>query len=215
MFRRDEFIRRLNEVNSKNFINDQIEELENYVDTELNKNENLIKFVNSISAGISGTSGEEILNVSISTNSVHKDITVSDSDFGVEKITDNNGNAYTEYKSGEVGDSTINLEYPNGNDASLTPWYDVAILNPNLIDGYIEIELPENTNKMVAYLLAEKYMKVDDFDENDGEPKSGFWSKGLKPNDSNNTNISVDVNDAVSVKYFNDTNKIFMRFKLF
>jgi hypothetical protein len=184
MFRRDEFLRRLDELNSSAKIDELVEQLENTIDAELNKDVILTKFINSISSGVTdSTSGVETLNTYVATDSVHKDLTVSDEDSSENKITDSNGNSYAHYKSGEVGSEEINLDFPNGNDASLTPWDDVALLNPDLIDGTIEIDCPVGTNKMVAYKLAQKYNNVDTFDD-DGEPTSGFWSRGLKPNDS-------------------------------
>lgn len=213
MFRRDEFIRRLDELNSSSKIDENLENLENFIDSELNKDDTLTLFINSISSGIiNSTSGVETLNTYIPTNSVHKDLTVLDEN-NENKITDSNGNSYAHYKSGEVGDPEITLQFPNGDEADLTPWNDVTLINPNLIDGSIEIECPNGTNKMVAYKLAQKYMSIDNFDGDD--PISGFWSRGLKPNNSDNENVSVNVPDSVTVKYDPETNIVTMVFKLF
>ena len=209
MIRRDEFIQKLHEYNSTEYIERELDNLEKFVDTELSKEENIIKMINSISAGSNGTSGEEYVNVIIPTNSVHKDINAK----GDENITLNK----ISYAIFEEEDTEITLN--DGKDATETPWDDITLLEADNFDGYLDIELPVNTNKMVAQKLVEKYLKADDFetDESDGEtePSSGFWSKAPKPNDSNNDETGTDLNDAVSLIYYSDTNLLVMMFKLF
>lgn len=204
MIRRDEFLQRLHEFNNSKFINTELENLEKFVDQQLLLESNIILMINSITAGTNGTNGEEYVLESIATNSVHKDFT-TDSE---NKVTIN-GIAYSIFD-----DDDAVIETSNGEDATTTPWDDITIAESDQFDGSLEIELPENTNKMIARKLTDKYLKVDDFDT-DGEPSSGFWGSGLKPNDSSNNNVSVDVPDAVTLRYEPSTNTIFMIFKLF
>ena len=218
MIRRDEFIRKLNNVSSSATLETEITGLEKFIDEELAKEETLIKFTNSVTSGSNGSANSniEFLTKFVALDSIHRDSTVLDSNTSNEKISEigNSSISYAKYKEGEVGDPSITLFFPNNTDASQKPWEDVTLANTSLINGSIEIECPSNTNKMVAYKLAEKYMKIDDFDS-EGNPTVGFWSRGVKPNNANNKNQSENIEDAVTVRYDSTTNKVYMIFKLF
>ena len=207
MIRRDEIIQKLHEFNSSEKIERELANLEKFVDEQLVNDDNIIRLINSITAGSSGTSGEEFIDRYIPTNSVHRDITAKNSDSQKNITIDNISYAIFEDDDDEIKTS-------NGDDATEEPWEDITIAEADQFDGYLEIDLPENTNKMVAQLLVEKYLLSGEFDDDD-EPTSGFWSKGNKPNDSSNAPQGGDVDKGVSLKYFIATNSLVMRFKLF
>lgn len=200
MLRREQFIQELHNINNTETIEREISTLENYVDEQLRNNNNLIQFINRNSQGTQGTGGIEFVEYSQPTNAIHKNIDVeSDNEITL------NGNSYAIWNE--------NLTYPNGNTAINQPWNDKTFTGYENFDGEIRIQLPENTNKNVAQRLVERYLS-DDFDNN-GEPIGGFWSKGIKPNDSNNNSTSEIVDDAVRLEYDYDTNRLYMIFKLF
>ena len=209
MVRRDEIIEKLGKLNSTDVINEQVEDLEKYIDTELQKEENIKKLINSSSIGASSTSGlERVLQTNI-TNSVHRDITT----VGDDKVIIGTGvNAVSYVEWNEDNENDINKA--GGGSATTEPWNDRTIAE-NQFDGTITIECPLGTNKNTAFTLAQKYMKIDDFDS-DGNPIVGFWSKAVRPNDKdNNVTTGGLLTDAVIVIYDKDKDIVFMKFKIF
>lgn len=184
MLRRDELIKKLAGLNSGNYLNIKLDELEAYVDGQLAKDENIIKMVNLNTQG-SLSSGIETTTTFEPTFAVHNDISVK---IGTEGTAGSGKKIWNE-----------TLQYQSGSIATQSPWNDLIIdpapFTSSDFNGYIKIELPENTNKNVAYLLAEKYESTD---MNGIIPKGGFWG-----------------NNNVSVSYDTTTNKMYMTFKLF
>ena len=215
MVRRDEIIEKLGKLNSTDVINEQVEDLEKYVDTELQKEENIKKWINASSIGASSSSGlERVLQTNI-TNSVHRDITtVGDDKFTTSVGTNGLGIpvpvAYITWNEDNENDITK----AGGGSAITEPWNDRTIAESQF-DGTFTIECPVGTNKNTAFILANKYMKIGDFDS-DGNPTVGFWSNAVRPNDKDN-NVTTDtpLNDAVIVLYDKDEDKIYMKFKIF
>jgi hypothetical protein len=209
MVRRDEIIEKLGKFNSTDVINEQVEDLEKYIDTELQKEENIKKLINSSSIGAASTSGLERVTQTNITNSVHRDITT----VGDDKViigTGVNAVSYVEWNENTENDITK----AGGGSASTEPWNDRTIAE-NQFDGTITIECPVGTNKNTAFALAEKYMKIGDFDS-DGNPTVGFWSNAVRPNDKdNNVTTGTPLTDAVIVIYDKDEDKVYMKFKIF
>jgi hypothetical protein len=209
MVRRDEIVEKLSKFNSTSVVTEQLDDLEKYIDTELQKEENIKKWVNSSNIGSASTSGlERVLETNL-TNSVHRDITT----VGDDKVTIGTGTdavAYVEWNE----DTENDITNASGGSATSEPWNDRTIAEGQF-NGTLTIECPEGTNKNTALLLAQRYMKIDSFDS-DGNPTSGFWSKAVKPNDKDNeVQTGESLNDAVIVIYDVDTDKVYMKFKLF
>ena len=206
MIRRDEVIKLLGEYNSTSVIEEQIEGLEKIIDDKLVEIINIKKFINSSNIGATTSGGLETVNVANITNDVHKDITVK----GDEKVTittDGVGVAYAIW-----GDD--NLKTILNRSATEAPWYDRTIAE-GVFNGVITIECPAETNKNLAFTLAQRYMAIDKKDS-DGNVISGYWSNAVKPNDKDNNSTSEDVlNDAVTVTYDVTTDIVYMNFKLF
>jgi hypothetical protein len=180
MLRRDELIKKLGSLNSGSYLNTKLEELESYVDSQLSNDELIIKMVNLNTQGVMSTSGIETVSTFEPTFAVHNDINVK---VGVDGTSGSGKRVWNE-----------SLQYQSGAIATQTPWTDLVI-DHGTFNGYIKIELPENTNKNVAYLLAQKYQSTD---LNGVLPYGGFWG-------SNNVFITYDTN----------LNKLYITFKLF
>src|SRR6266403_521103 len=184
MLRRDELINKLAGLNSGSYLNTKMDELEAFIDIQLSKDENIIKMVSHNTQGIL-TSGIEATTSFEPTYAVHNDINVK---IGVDGTAGSGKKIWNE-----------TLQYQSGAFATQSPWIDLVIDQAPFIsgdfNGYIKIELPENTNKNVAYLLAVKYESTD---MNGILPKGGFWG-----------------NNNVSVSYDTTINKMYMTFKLF
>lgn len=197
MILRSDFLKSLDNINSTININNAIVNLETFIDSELTNNINIIKFINSISATsglITTVDGLEIVNKFIPTNMVHKDSTVVSNN----RITIKDGIDNLSYA---IWSNT--LTYPNNINASLNPQLDATIAeqNINLINGYLRITCPTNTNKFVANMLATKYNT------------SGFWNNIVYPNDKNNK-VHNNSYDTVRTLYDKTTNTVFIEFKL-
>ncbi len=212
MFRRDEFIDLLGEHNSDESLQRQLKDLEKTIDDELRNVNNIIKMINSTTATTQSLeNGLEIVETVKTTTIVHRDITV---------VSD------TKYTAGSNSDAVSyalwsdSLKYPNSNNASSLPWIDKTIAETSVIsfnfDGVIRIKCPENTNKFVAKLLADKYMSVGKTDKK-GTLISGFWSQSNRANNKNNGfNIGNKIlNDAIRVLYDKSNNIVYLEFKLF
>lgn len=209
MVRRDEIIEKLGKFNSTDVINEQVEDLEKYIDTELQKEENIKKLINASSIGASSTSGLERVTQTNITNSVHRDITT----VGDDKVIIGSGVNAVAYVAWNE-DNQDDITKAGGGSAISEPWNDRTIAE-NQFDGTITIECPKGTNKNTAFTLAEKYMKIGDFDS-DGNPTVGFWSNAVRPNDKdNNVTTGNPLNDAVIVIYDKDEDKVYMKFKIF
>jgi hypothetical protein len=209
MVRRDEIIEKLGKFNSTDVINKQVEDLEKVIDDALLNEDNIKKWINASSIGSSSTSGlERVLQTNI-TNSVHRDITT----VGDDKViigTGANAVAYVEWNS----DTEDDITKASSGSATTEPWNDRTIAESQF-NGTFTIECPVGTNKNTALTLAQKYMKSDDFDS-DGNPTVGFWSKAVRPNDKDNVVTTGEpLNDSVIVIYDKDTDKVFMKFKIF
>jgi hypothetical protein len=125
MVRRDEIIERLDKFNSTSVVNEQIDDLEKYIDTELQKDENIQKWANASNIGSTTNSdGLEEVNLTNLTDSVHRDINV----VGDDKITMSTGGASSAVSYVEWNQDTENdIETSNGADATTTPWDDRTI----------------------------------------------------------------------------------------
>lgn len=180
MFRRDQLIEKLASINSGDYLTQQVLILETFVDGELSKNDIITKMANSNSQGTLGTSGIELVQFVEPTVAVHQDFSVK---VGIQ---------------GTAGSGRViwsdDLQYITGNSAAQNPWNDL-ILDDNTFNGFIQIALPENTNKNVALLLAQKYISTS---INGIVPIGGFWG-------SNNVTVTYDTN----------SNNLFLNFKLF
>lgn len=212
MFRRDEYLDLLGELNSNEILQLKLKDLEKFVDDELRKNENIIKMINSTSATSKPLeNGLEIVENIILTTIVHKDISVKTNN----RISIGNNSDAVSYGIWED-----DLLLANGNSAVITPWIDKAIaetaINSYNFNGKLRLQLPANTNKFLAKILADKYMSIGKKD-NTGALISGFWSASNRVNDKNNTTNSNNVilSDAVRVLYDNINNIVYLEFKLF
>lgn len=205
MVRRDEIVEKLSKYNSTSVVQQQIDDLEKYIDSELQKESNIRKWINSSNIGSEVLGSLELVKQTNLTNSVHKDITINGDDrVTIEKVS------YVEWNE----DTEKYITTKNGEDASTQPWNDRTIAEGEF-NGTLTIECPVGTNKNTAFLLAKRYMKIGEFDS-EGNPISGFWSNAIKPNDENNKNQTGDIlEDAVIVLYDVTTDKVYMRFKLF
>lgn len=185
MLRRDELIKKLGDLNSGSYLNTKMDELEAFVDSELSKDENVIKMVNLNNQGTMSTSGVETVSSFEPTYAVHNDINVK---VGVD------GTAGSGKKIWYDG-----IQYSSGTLANQSPWSDMIIdtaaFTSGNFNGTIQIELPANTNKNVAYQLSKKYENTS---LNGTVPYGGFWGTG-------NVNITYDT----------ILNKMYMTFKLF
>jgi hypothetical protein len=210
MFRRDEFLDLLGDENANDVLEKKLKDLEKFVDDELRKSENIVRMINSTSASTlpPTVNGLEIVNQLKTTNIIHKDITVENG----TKIRGggSNGVFYSLWED--------NLKYSNS-DASLTPWVDKTILETwdiNFIfNGILRIKCPDNTNKFLAKILADKYMNAGKTDSS-GKFIGGFWSIANRPNDEKNkTRENTILNDAVQVLYDKTNNIVYLEFKLY
>jgi hypothetical protein len=177
MYRRDEFIKKLSSLNSGKYLREQMRELEQYVDAELKKADTVLSLINSNPQGTISNNTEIVTDIT-ETYAVH---------------TENNISGDTVVVDGKVVWSD-NLTFNNGKgSASASPWTHINI-SAESYDGNIKIQLPDNTNKNVAKMLANKYM--DTAIQGD-YPVGGHWGK-----------------DNVIVTYDLATNKLHMIFKL-
>lgn len=213
MTRRDEIIERLGDLNSKAVLEKKMLDLEIFIDNELKKDETLIRFINSGTSGSIFEDGLEVINnfdqLKVS-NDVHRDINVTH-ETPSEQIKVSIGSGSTAVSYTIWSDDNLLL---NDNDATETPWFD-RVIAEGTFDGELSIQCPENTNKNVAIMLANKMNRVDEFDS-DNNPTVGNWSKAIQPNDiSNEKPIYPEVSDAVSVRYNTANNLVFMVFKLY
>jgi hypothetical protein len=178
MIRRDHFIKSVAKINSGDYIKNKVVELEKFVDAELAKHENILSLINS------NTQGEKNGNIEIvqtveETYAVHSDPTVLGDDGEV-----NGRKIWNDY-----------MFYPNGGFATNEPWESITLTNDTQFDGALKVELPADTNKNVAKLLADKYMDTTIVA---GEPLGGCWGSG-------NVIVTLD----------NTSNKLYMTFKIY
>lgn len=212
MFRRDEFLDLLNSFNSNEALQRQLKDLEKFIDDELRKNENVIKLINMTTATTKSLeNGLEIVEQIKTTTLVHRDITVV-SNNKVTAGTSANAVSYAIWDDG--------LLYPNNSSATTTPWIDKTFSETSVttytFDGKLRIKCPDNTNKFLAKVLADKYMSVGKTDSQ-GNIISGFWSQSNRANDKNNAVNSANkkLNDAIRVLYDATNNIVYLEFKLF
>lgn len=184
MLRRDELILKLAGLNSGSYLDTKMAELETFVDGELSKDSNIIKMANLNAQGTL-TSGIEVTTQFEPTYAVHNDITVK---VGVDGTAGSGKRIWSE-----------TLQYQSGAIATQSPWIDLVIDNAPFtssnFNGTITVVLPADTNKNVAFMLAQKYMNTT---LNGIVPLGGFWGAG-----------------TVSVVYDTILNKMYMTFKLF
>lgn len=212
MFRRDEFLDLLNSLNSNEALQRQLKDLEKYVDDELRKNENVTKMINTTTATSKPLeNGLEIVEEIKTTTLVHRDITV---------ISDNKVTAGTSANAVSYAIWEDDLIYPDNKSATYTPWLDKTFSETSVttysFNGKLRIKCPDNTNKFLAKILANKYMMVGKTDNN-GNIISGFWSQSNRANDKNNVANSANktLNDAIRVLYDATNNIVYLEFKLF
>jgi hypothetical protein len=177
MYRRDEFIKMLSNLNSGEYLKKQVLILEQYVDTELQKSESMLSLINSNSQGSVVNNIETISEVS-ETYAIHTNI-------DVKGDTLNKGNS-------PVWNEEL-LHTTGSASATVSPWTDISISVADF-DGVIKILLPDDTNKNVAKMLADKY---GDTTIQGGNPVGGHWGK-----------------DNVLVQYDVASKKMYMVFKL-
>jgi hypothetical protein len=200
MVRRDEFIAKLAEFNDTKGVDEALIGLEKYVDEQLLTETNIIGMINSVDAGSDFSAGStiEVVNELKLSNDIHRDINVVGGEEKAdvyyvwdEELTDKSGNSSTE-----------------------KPWEDRTVLETTFVPE-IRIELPENTNKNVAYKLVQKYLGVEEFDDN-GIPTVGYWGLIVKPNDpETNEPESTTSDDMVRLEYDRDTGILTMVFKIY
>lgn len=204
MVRRDDFVLRYTQLNNPAALNQQVQELETYVDAQLTTNANLLNYINQ--NGLAGTNGmllSQEIDGQIINQAVHQDPTTLD-----------NG-------SGRFGP---NLQYAIWSDkitttnkipANTTPWNNLTI-DSGSVSGELHIPLPANTNKNAAYMLLQQYLGPLEPNTNlittDQISNNGFW--GRKPIlGSNGTSAMIDPN-AVRLVYDATAEVFVMIFKL-
>jgi hypothetical protein len=158
MIRRDQFIKKIANVNSGDYLKNEVVKLEAFVDAELEKHENILLMINSNTQGALSGTLETVQSVE-QTYAIHTDPTVQGDDGEIEgrKI-------WTDY-----------MFYPSGGYATNEPWASISITNDHQFDGSLKIMLPEGTNKNVAKMLADKYMDTTIVSN---EPLGGCWGEG-------------------------------------
>lgn len=200
MVRRDQFIEKLAEFNDSENTDEALKGLETYVDNQLLSETNIIQMINSINAGTipNPTSSIENVNELKLCNDIHRDINITGSD--------DKEDVYTLWNEDLVDRS--------GNSVTEKPWEDRTILETDFTPE-IRIELPQNTNKNVAYKLVQKYLSTEEFDS-DGDPSVGYWGLVVKPNNpTTNESLTTISTDNVKLEYNRDTGLLTMVFKIY
>jgi hypothetical protein len=204
VIKRDDFLLKLANLNNSAYLETLMSDLENFVDAALINQINITQFINTNPSGYDSTSGaytDGIVDPSQydPTYAIHRnpDVTSGDSQAG------KSGN-YTIW----VDDSTDLIL--NGNLVNTTPWLDKTLDNP--IKGEFSIQLPANTNKNLALLLAQKYMSTDI--GVDGTPSGGYWSYVTYPiGPEYGSTSGLDYGDAVRIKQ--SGNDLYIIFRLY
>jgi len=162
MIKRHKFVSNYANLNNKIYLEKLAIELEQYVDDQLIKAENIIYMINDDDLDFSNTT--EITDIKY-VNNIHND----------ENVLDNG--------SGRSGGSN-NLKYAIWNDiithANGSSANDEPILNKTLdftVDGELIIYLPEHTNKNAAKLLVDKYLGPQNLNNLTTKEQDlyGFW----------------------------------------
>jgi hypothetical protein len=167
MYRRDEFIKKLSNVNSGEFLKKEMIRLEEHVDNILQKSETILSIVNSNSSKSTITDNIELITGVSETYAVHTGITPHND---IKVI------------NGKVVWSD-DLIHENGNkSATSSPWSHISISDDGF-NGIIKILLPPATNKNVAKMLADKYA---DTTIQGGNPVGGHWGEG-------NVDVTYDI----------------------
>ncbi len=212
MIRRDDFLDSVGSQNSNEALQRQLKDLETFIDGELKKTENVIKLINSTaSSSQSLENGLEIVDILKTTTLVHRDITVVSN----TKVTAGTSSDAVSYALWED-----DLKYPDNTNASSKPWIDKTFsetyVTNFIFDGKLRIKCPDNTNKFLAKILADKYMSIGKTD-NQGNFISGFWSQSNRANTKTNTPNTANkiLNDAIRVLYDGTNNIVYLEFKLF
>lgn len=202
MVRRDEFIAKLAEYNDNSSIESAITGLESYVDEQILSKSIIIDYINSVNAGISSTSSTGIIIETVTelkpTNDIHRDINVTG---GTEKV-------------GQYSIWNDDLKNKSNNSVVTEPWLDRTIYETDF-DSEIRIVLPIGTNKNVALKLVQKYLAIEEFNQ-DKTPSVGYWSSVVRPNNgTTNESLTTIDTDSVRLEYNKNSNQLMMIFKLF
>jgi hypothetical protein len=192
MIKRYDFISKYKNLNNEQYLKKLVNELEQYVDEQLLKAENIIKMINNDNLDFNYST--EITTIKL-INTIHNDFVVNDNGSGRSGGT--NGIKYAIWSS--------KITYQNGDPANINP-----IENKTLdftVNGELIVYLPDNTNKNAAKMLVDKYIGPSDLNDLtiDEKQKYGFW--GIIPQLDGTTTYSPDV-----VKLYWDSN--IKRFKI-
>jgi len=178
MLKRYDFVSKYANLNNEKYLKKLINELEQYVDEQLLKAENIIKMINDDNLDFNNLT--EITNIKL-TNPIHNNSIVNDNGSGRSGGVD--GTKYAIWSN--------KITYPNGDSADINP-----IENKTLdvtVDGELIVYLPENTNKNAAKMLVDKYIGPSDLNNLTIEEKQnyGFW--GIIPQLDGTTTYNPDV----------------------
>jgi len=162
MIKRYNFVSTYASLNNKEYLEKLVIELEQYVDEQLHKANNIIKMINDDDLDLSHTT--EITHIKY-TNDIHNDEHVLDNGAGRSGGPDNT-------KFAKWSDSITYADYSAANKE--------PIKNKTLdltVNGELIVYLPENTNKNAAKMLVDKYLGPQDITDLTKEEESsyGFW----------------------------------------
>ncbi len=162
MIKRHNFVSTYASLNNKEYLEKLVIELEQYVDEQLLKADNIIKMINDDDLDFSYTT--EITHIKY-TNDIHND----------ENVLDNG--------SGRSG-GPDNVTYAKWSDSITYADYSAAnkepVKNRTLdftVNGELIVYLPDNTNKNAAKMLVDKYLGPQDITNLTKEEQNnyGFW----------------------------------------
>jgi hypothetical protein len=178
MLKRYDFISKYANLNNEQYLKKLVNELEQYVDNQLLKAENIIRMINNDDLNFDNLT--EILSIKL-VNTIHNDSSVNDNGSGRSGGTD--GSEYAIWSDA--------ITYSDGTQANTTP-----IENKTLdfsTEGELFVYLPEHTNKNAAKMLVDKYIGPSDLSNLTIEEKQnyGFW--GTIPQLDGTTTYSSDV----------------------
>jgi len=178
MIKRFEFISNYANLNNNNYLKKLVLELEQYVDEQLLKVENIISMINNDSLNFNNTTEITVVK---STNAIHNNELVLDNGSGRSGGTDNS-------KYAIWSNLIVNPDH--------TPANNEPIINKTLdftVDGELIIYLPKNTNKNAAKMLVNKYIGPSNLINLNNNKKNeyGFWGTIPLLNGTNTFNPDV------------------------